>query len=298
MQPIPRSYLFVPGSRPDRFEKALNSGAHATIVDLEDGVAPQDKRSAREAVARWLDAARPVVLRVNGADTEWFDDDLALCSAPGLAAVMLPKAEDAAQVRMVASRVSPGVALLPQIESAVGFEQAREIAACAGVQRLVFGPLDFQVDLGLGGDGDELLYIRSKLVLVSRLAGLPAPIDGPSTAIDAPDAVRAHATRARRLGFGGVLCIHPTQAPIVNDCFRPTAAEVEWAMKVTKAASESRGGAVAVDGRMVDRPVILRAERILGEVDTTPAIGPLRRSDPLVDQEQAAALDLDHGTFG
>src|SRR4051794_24587586 len=99
MQLIHRSYLFVPGNRPDRFEKALNSGAHAVIIDLEDAVAPVDKEAARRSVAQWLDPAKPAILRINGFGTEWFDDDISLCKAPGVAAVMLPKAETAEQIR-------------------------------------------------------------------------------------------------------------------------------------------------------------------------------------------------------
>jgi citrate lyase subunit beta/citryl-CoA lyase len=237
------------------------------IIDLEDGVAPHDKRSARAAVAQWLSAAHPVVVRVNGAASEWFHDDLALCAAPGVSAVMLPKAEDAEQVRAVVRRTAPGVALLPLIESARGFAHALDIAGCAGVQRLAFGSLDFQADLGISGDDDALLYFRSQLVLVSRLAELPPPIDGVTTAIDDLDQVRAHAARARRLGFGGTLCIHPRQVPIVNECFQPTPEELAWATKVMKAATASGGGAVAVDGRMLDRPVMLQAERILSETE-------------------------------
>jgi citrate lyase subunit beta/citryl-CoA lyase len=262
MQPIPRSYLFVPGNRPDRFQKALNSGAHAVILDLEDGVAPSNKQAARESVAQWLHPDRPSVLRVNGIGTEWFEEDLALCGRPGVAAVILPKAECSEQVQELVRPAGAKFALLPLIESARGFDNARAIASCQGVQRLIFGPLDFQADLGIDGDNEELLFFRSQLVLLSRLAGIEPPVDGPTTAIGEPELVRAEALRARRLGFGGKLCIHPRQVPIVNECFAPTPAEVEWAEKIMEAAARSGGGAVAVDGKMVDRPVILLAERI------------------------------------
>jgi citrate lyase subunit beta/citryl-CoA lyase len=265
-RPVPRSYLFVPASRSDRFEKALNTAAHAVIIDFEDGVALAAKQSARDAVSQWLNSAQPVVLRINGAETEWFADDLALCAAPGVSAVMLPKAESVDQVRAVASRIASGVGLLPQIESARGFANALAIAECEGVQRLAFGPLDLQVDLAILGDDEELLFFRSQLVLVSRLAGVLAPIDGPTTAIDDAELLRAHAARARRLGFGGKLCIHPKQVAITNECFSPSSEDVAWATKIVRAAAESKDGAVAVDGKMVDRPVILQAERILSEV--------------------------------
>jgi citrate lyase subunit beta / citryl-CoA lyase len=216
-------------------------------------------------VAAWLAGARAVVLRINGAETEWFEDDLTLCSLPGVAAVMVPKAESTDQLLAVAARTRTGVALLPQIETARGFANAAAIANCARVARLVFGSFDFQADLGIGGEDEELLYFRSQLVLVSRLAGILPPVDGVTLALDDAETLRAHTARARRLGFGGKLCIHPRQVPMVNECFRPTAEEVEWASKVVKASREAGGGAVSVDGRMVDRPVVLQAEGILCE---------------------------------
>jgi citrate lyase subunit beta/citryl-CoA lyase len=178
---------------------------------------------------------------------------------------MIPKVETVEHVVAIAKRSAPGSAILPQIESARGFANALEIAQCASVERLVFGPLDFQVDLGITGDGEELLFFRSNLVLVSRLAGVLPPVDGPTTAIDDPDLLRADTDRARRLGFGGKLCIHPKQVSVVNERFRPSRSEVFWATKIVEAAAVSRGAAVAVDGKMVDRPVILQAERILSE---------------------------------
>ena len=269
IQQIPRSYLFVPGNRPDRFQKALNSGAHVVIIDLEDGVAPAEKQSARQSVARWLDLSHPVVIRVNGPCTEWFHDDLELCEKPGVAAVVVAKTESAEQTLHVAERAKP---VLPQIESALGFARAREIAGCAGVQRLVFGPLDFQADVGIDGEDEELLFFRSQLVLISRLAGIMPPVEGPTISIDDPGLVRTDTTRARRLGFGGKLCIHPRQVAIVNECFIPTPGEVQWARKIIEAAAAAQGGVIAVEGQMVDRPVLLQAERILREASRGPIL--------------------------
>jgi citrate lyase subunit beta/citryl-CoA lyase len=258
-----RSYLFVPADRPERFEKALAAGADAVIVDLEDAVAPGAKAPARAALAAWLERPpAPVVLRINAADTEWFDADLALCALPGVAGVMVPKAERAqALVRVAAA--APGRTLLPLIETAAGFDRLRAVAAVAGVERLAFGSIDFQLDLGIDGEAEELLFFRSQLVLASRLANLEAPVDGVSTAIDDAAQVLADARRARRLGFGAKLCIHPKQVEIVNRSFSPSADEVAWARSVLDAAARSRGGAVAVDGKMIDKPVILRAEALL-----------------------------------
>lgn len=263
------TWLFVPGDRPERFDKALASGADAVIVDLEDAVSPAAKDTARTALAGWL-AARPgdapgVVLRCNGADTPWFEADLALARHPGVAAVMLPKAESSAAIaRVTAARA--GLAVVALIESAAGLANARAIAATAGVQRLAFGSIDLQVDLGLRDAAeDELLPWRLELVLATRLAGIAAPIDGVTTAIDDAGRLGTDVARARRLGFGAKLCIHPKQVAAVREGFRPTPAQLDWAQRVLAAAGSSGGAAVAVNGKMVDKPVLLRAQAIVRE---------------------------------
>ena len=267
----PRSYLFVPADRPDRYAKALASGADRVVIDLEDALAPAAKDAARDTLGAWLAAAdaqarERVVVSVNGADTRWFDADRALLAgAPAVAAVMLPKADGSSP--WTAFAATP---LLALIETASGIETLREVARGPGVNRLVFGSIDLQLDLGIDGDGEELLLFRSQLVLASRLAGLPPPVDGVSTALNDPAALLADVRRARRLGFGAKLCIHPAQAAVVNTGFEPSAADLDWARRVLAAAAGAAHGAVAVDGRMVDRPVIERARILLG-MGTAPA---------------------------
>lgn len=265
---IARSYLYVPGNRPDRFDKALAAGADAVIVDLEDAVPPAEKPAARAALSAWLKPAQPVIVRVNATDSPWFAEDLAACAAPGVAGVVLPKAEDIG-ADVVALCKRSGAALLPLIETAAGMARAESVAATPCVQRLMFGTIDFQFELGIDGDGDELLAFRSRLVLASRLAGIQSPVDGPCTSWEDAALLDADCRRARRLGFGGKLCIHPRQVAAVNAAFSPAEAEVAWARRVVEAARGSGGAAVAVDGRMVDRPVILKAERILREAGET-----------------------------
>jgi citrate lyase subunit beta/citryl-CoA lyase len=267
MEPLPHSYLFVPGNRPDRFQKAWAAGADAVIIDLEDAVPAAEKADARRAVAGWLDAAHPVLVRVNSAVTEWFAGDAALCGKPGVAAVLLPKTEEPAHVQRLHEISGARVPVLPMIETAGGFSNALEIARERSAVRLVFGALDFQLDLGIQGDTDELLYFRSHLVLISRLAGIAAPVDGINTEIDDPERLRAATLRAIRQGFGGKLCIHPKQIPHVNACFRPTAEDIAWAKRVMEAATASKGAAVAAGGELVDRPIIVRAERILQQAN-------------------------------
>ncbi|MFO1329405.1 MAG: CoA ester lyase [Rubrivivax sp.] len=259
-----RSYLFVPADRPERFDKALRAGADAVIVDLEDAVAPAAKPAARDALAGWLASAeaQPVVVRINAAQTPWFDDDLRLCTQAAVQAVVVPKAESAEVLAHVAAR-APGKAVLPLVESAAGIDALRSLGAVAGVARLVFGSIDFQADLGIEGEDDALLFFRSQIVLASRLAGLDAPVDGVTTALGDDGAVAQDTARARRLGFGAKLCIHPRQVAAVNQGFMPSAQELDWAQRVLAAAQASGGAAVAVDGKMVDAPVLLRAQRLL-----------------------------------
>ncbi|MGD9945212.1 MAG: CoA ester lyase [Burkholderiaceae bacterium] len=268
-----RSYLFVPGDRPERFDKAWSTPSDAIIIDLEDAVAPARKSAAREAVAGWLDAARPVWLRVNASDSEWFTADLSLLARPGVAGVMLPKA-DQVPAPLAAQCSRHGVPIIALVETATGLRDAERLAASSYVVRLAFGSLDFQVDLGIEGDDDALLYFRSQLVLASRLAGLPAPIDGVTPAVDDAAALRADTLRSRRLGFGAKLCIHPRQIDEVHRVLSPSADERAWAERVAQAMRESAGAAVAMDGKMIDRPVLLKAERILA---AAPADGCLRQ---------------------
>jgi citrate lyase subunit beta/citryl-CoA lyase len=268
-RPIDRSLLFVPGNRPERFNKALAAGADAVIVDLEDAVPPVEKCAARDSVAGWMDAAHPVVLRINDSNSSWFRDDLGLCTRPGIAGIMLAKAEAREELEALAA-LAPATPLLPLIETAAGFANAETLARAPGVQRLVFGNIDLQLDLGIAGNGEELNYFRSSLVLISRLAGIAPPIDGVCTAFDDVDALRAEALRGRRFGFGGKLCIHPKQVAGVNAAYRPDADEIAWAERVLAVAATAHGAAVALEGKMVDRPVIRRAEQILMEARRQP----------------------------
>lgn len=258
-----RSYLFAPGHKPHIFDKAVASGADTVILDLEDAVAPDAKAAARDAIAGWLTADTPVAVRINGTQTPWWEEDLVMCQHPGVAVIVVPKAEDTDALKVVASRIRPATRLLPQIESARGLQQAGALAEVVGVERLAFGALDFQLDLDLGDDPDALLVARSQLVLVSRLAGLAAPVDGVTTNWDSADAVTADSRRARTLGFGGKLCIHPKQVPWVNDCFSPSARDVAWATRVVEADQAAGGHATVLDGQMIDRPVVERARAIL-----------------------------------
>lgn len=255
-----RTWLFVPGNRPDRFAKALAAGADIVIVDLEDAVPPADKDMARAAVATLLDQGAPVVVRINAFGSPWHDADLALAGHPALAAIMLPKARHDAALGRLAARV-PVVAL---IETAAGHAEAVAVAATPGVARLAFGAIDMALDLDLAGADDAVLDpLRLDLAIASRLAERPAPIDGVTPDVCNADALVGAVRRARTLGFAGKLCIHPAQVPAVHVALAPTADELAWARRVVAADCAAQGGAVLLDGAMIDRPVVARAKRIL-----------------------------------
>jgi len=268
-----RTFLFVPASRPERIAKAISAHPDVVIVDFEDAVAPAEKVAARAALLGWLDdnpTAR-VTVRINAAGTSWHETDLIACRHPGIVGVVLPKAESAAQIAHVRDASSKQV--LPIIETGAGLEALAEIAKTPGCARLVFGKLDLAVELDLvpdETDPEELVFLpyRAMLVLASQRAKLPAPVDGVFTAIGDAAALGRYAGRARRHGFGAVLLIHPAQVGPVTAAFTPLPADIEWAKAVRAAAEASGGGVVVLSDRMIDAPVIARAERILAAVES------------------------------
>jgi citrate lyase subunit beta/citryl-CoA lyase len=241
--------------------KALASAADAVVVDLEDAVAPADKERARQSI---VDDPH-VLVRINAAGTEWHKDDVAFVQAHRVAGIVLPKAEEAYTVEHVA-RLG-GAPVVPLIESAQGLYAIDMIAKARGVARLAFGHLDFQLDIGMQASDDEreLDNVRLAIVLASRRAGLPAPIDGVTVVLDDEARLQADTERAKRIGFRAKLCIHPKQAAVVNAAFAPSEAQLQWARRVLDAARDANGGAFRVDGQMVDAPVIARARLLLGE---------------------------------
>lgn len=267
------SFLFVPATHPERFQKALASGADMVIVDWEDAVAPADKAGARVALleaALTLDAAQRarLLVRINAEGTPWFADDLAALAqlmARGLAGAVVPKAEHLPTLQAVAHAAGTRAALLPLIESVAGLDAVDALAAGPQVARLAFGHLDFQVDAGMacGPDEAELLPVRMALVLASRRAHLAAPIDGVTVDTRDPKRMAQDAERARRMGFGAKLCIHPAQVAPLHAAFDPDEAAVARALRVQQALQDAGGGVCVLDGRMVDAPVLKAAEQTL-----------------------------------
>ncbi|MFJ3054150.1 HpcH/HpaI aldolase/citrate lyase family protein [Pseudomonas nitroreducens] len=263
---IVRTALFVPGSRPERFAKALACGADAVIVDFEDAVEASLKALARDNLEAFLGAnpeAR-VRVRVNAAGDPEQAADLQLCGRlPGVIGILLPKAERAMQVRIAASSGKP---VWPLIESARGLLALGEIAACEGVERLTFGGLDLALDIGMssGTQAAAVVYdqVRLSLLLHSRVNDLQPPLDTVFPAFDDAEGFAATLRHGRDLGLLGALCIHPRQVAVVHAALAPGADELDWARRVVEAA---QGGAAAfqVDGQMVDAPVLARARRLL-----------------------------------
>jgi citrate lyase subunit beta/citryl-CoA lyase len=263
------TFLFVPGTRPERFIKALDSGADGVIIDLEDAIAHDDKEAARVAIrAAWptftAEQKKRLVIRSNSPGSQFYAADLILVKDLDAACILIPKSESLDQING-AAQILPNTGIIPMIETAIGLDRLNEIAGAEQVLRLALGNLDLQADLGMVCDAQEteLQSARFHIVLASRLAQIAPPIDGVTPSTDDIERIADDAERAKRMGFGGKLCIHPKQVSLVKSAFMPTAAELTWAQRVIEADKASKGGAVKLDGRMIDRPVVLLAQRTL-----------------------------------
>jgi len=276
-----RSFLFAPGNHERRAAKVFQSGADVAILDLEDAVAVDEKTAARESVVRALQVPRAGLgfVRVNGVETPWCWADLQAIVGPGLDGVMVPKAESAAQLQVLdwvltqlereRGLVVGALPLLPIIETALGERHLETLAAASPrVRRFAFGGADYSLDLGLqwtAGE-QEFDYLRSRLVHVSRAAGLAAPIDTVTVQVKEPERFASSAARARQFGLYGKLLIHPDQVALCHAAFAPSAAEVARAQKIVEAfaAAEAEGVAsLRVDGEFIDYPVVEKARRVL-----------------------------------
>ncbi|WP_092966518.1 aldolase/citrate lyase family protein [Agromyces sp. CF514] len=259
-----RSWLLVSGARPEGFADAAASGADALVLDVEDAVPVPAKAAARAAVAEWLSTGGRAWVRINDATTTHWGDDLdalgTIGGVDGLEGVVLAKAESVAQVAATAERLRPGTQIIALIESAVGLEEASAIARHPSTFRLAFGVGDFRRDTGMGASEIALAYPRSRLVVASRAAGLPGPIDGPSLGTD-PETVRDQSAHAASLGMTGRLCLHGAQAPVVNGALSPSEDDVAWASGVL-AEFDARGRVIR-DGS--DLPRLARARAITAD---------------------------------
>ncbi|CAI8785843.1 HpcH/HpaI aldolase/citrate lyase family protein [Pseudomonas sp. IT-P294] len=263
---IVRSALFVPATRAERISKAIASGADRVIVDLEDAVQENLKEQARDNLERFLseNPGARILVRVNAPDHWAHAADLEICRRyAGVTALLLPKAESAAQVAAAARSEKP---IWPIIESAKGLAALNEIANAQGVERLSFGSLDLGLDLNLttGSPAAEeiLSHARYAVLICTRVAGLSPALDGVFPSIQDTAGLHNAVQFARDMGFGGALCIHPSQVAIIHQALKPSPEELHWAQRIIDAASSGEG-VFTLDGQMVDAPVIGRARSIL-----------------------------------
>ena len=275
-----RNLLFVPGTRPDRFEKALAAGPDMVTVDLEDAVSPPHKDRAREQSMPLFAGQRTDgierVVRINGMRTPFgLKDLLAIVEHPSPPdAVMLPKVESADEVRIVhalVQRAARPVGLHVIIESNAGLEQALAIAgACASIRSLLFGAVDMAAELGAAMDFTSMLYARSRVVHAAASCGLDA-IDVPWLDLEDEAGLTLECRLVRDLGFTGKAAIHPKQLAPINAAFTPDAERVAYARRVITAFEASTDGLVVVDGKLIEIPVIRSARRTLALAAATGA---------------------------
>lgn len=259
-----RSYLYVPGDRPDRLSGARERGADALIADLEDAVAPPNKAKARELVSDWI---RPGPgpqqwVRINA---ESVAEDLAAVVVPGLTGIVVPKAEPALLAK-VNGALNADIALIPLIETALGLLQAFQVASAPRVLRLGIGEADLIAELGLrpGPDRAELAGVRLQVVTASAAAGIARPVGATSTDFRDLEAFRAGAELLARQGFRGRTTIHPAQVPVVHSVFSPSAGDVAAARDIVERFEQAGGGPVVdAAGRFVDLAVVRSAREIL-----------------------------------
>ncbi|PYF98267.1 citrate lyase subunit beta / citryl-CoA lyase [Georgenia satyanarayanai] len=267
--PPPLTLLYVPGDRPDRVAKALASAADAVIVDLEDAVAPGVKDAARGHVAELLADVPPeraVQVRVNAAGTPWHDDDVATVAAlPAHVGLRLPKAEDPAAVAALAGRVG-GRELHLLVESALGVERAFDLASVAGVASLGLGEADLRSELRVDDDAG-LTWVRSRVVVAARAAGLPSPVMSAYPHVTDLAGLAESCRAGRRLGFSGRTAVHPAQLDTIRAAFLPSTQEVGRAREVVErvegAVAAGTGALVLADGTFLDVAMVERARATL-----------------------------------
>jgi citrate lyase subunit beta/citryl-CoA lyase/(S)-citramalyl-CoA lyase len=264
--------LFVPGSRPERFEKAIASGADQVVLDLEDAVGPADKDSARASVLGFLEGFRAAFpgaecgLRINPPATAVGASDLRSLAEIAVDPdfVMIPKVESASDVQIVDGVLEGRDArIVPLIESPRGLLAVEAIAsACARVSALMFGGYDYAVALRGRPCWDSFFVARSRLAVVAAATGVDF-IDVPFLAVDDPAGLAEETDRVIALGATAKAAIHPAQVATIQSRFLPTTAQLEWARRVIEALEARAGEAVAVDGKLVDRPIELAARQAM-----------------------------------
>ena len=285
-----RSFIFVPGNRENMLERARNFSADVVMVDLEDSVPSGEKSAARDMAKQWVPTLRRegqrVMVRVNSLDTGLTRSELEAVVSPDLYGISLGKVESTWNIRDVdrmLSAIEPLAGVAPGstkisawVETASALVDARDIArASPRVIALSFGAEDFTNDMMIerSDTGEEVQVPRSLVPVAARAANV-ASLDSPFVLFQDPDALRAAAQRARQMGYTGKHAIHPAQIDIINEIFSPSDEEVAYARKIMEAWEEAEAagrGSLAMDGRMVDVPVVKRAQNLLAFADAIKA---------------------------
>ena len=272
-----RSLLFAPAVRPDLLRKMPRTGADAIVIDLEDATPPEAKDTGRvemrSAVAD-LAGQLPVLVRVNDDTTPWHDDDLDSLPTEGLAGIVVPKIETIAGLDSLAERLTArglDMSVIGGVETALGVADARPLLAHDVISAAYFGAEDFIADLGgvRTASNDEVAYARAQIALAGRLADVTV-IDQIVADFTDDDRCRRECLEARAMGYGGKLCIHPSQVSIANEAFLPSSEEIDRARRLLEAYDDAKAqgvASVAFEGQMVDEPVARQARRVLAQAD-------------------------------
>ena len=269
-----RSVLFAPGNQPDVISKLPRTNPVAAVIDLEDSTPASHKAESRQIAFEATEAITkscPLLIRINGIDTEWFEDDVAEVLSPSLLGVLVPKLASSEDVeRAVSALDSAGLtdlSIMAGVETVQGVMNAIEVTKHPRIKWCYFGAEDYVADLGgvRRSDNLEVLVARSQVAQAARITGISA-LDMVVTDFRDSERFKREAGEARSLGYAGKLCIHPDQVGLANELFRPSDKEIEWANRIvseySKALSEGKA-AIQVDGEMVDEPVFRRAKALL-----------------------------------
>lgn len=275
---IRRSLLFFPATRPDRFEKAIATGVDSVCMDLEDAVSSERKDEARDSVLKTLkgdfDGTTEIVLRVNSIRTPTgLRDILGINDNKiDIHSIMIPKVESPDEVRMIDAILSSkygDIQYIPMIETPKGLERVEEIATSSHtVTALLFGGVDLSTELGSTMEWDALLYARSRIVAAARSAGIDI-FDTVYLSVSDIEGLQDETKKAKHLGFTGKSAIHPSQIPVIHEVFTPSEEEIDEAKKILRAYEENRKELFLLDGKLIEPPVIKKAERIVAIADAT-----------------------------
>ena len=279
---VRRSVLFVPAVRPDRLTKAVATGADAVCLDLEDGVSFEQKDDAREkAIVLLADppsGSTEIMLRINEPGSELGERDLSAMLDAGVRpdSLMVPKVNGPDTLRALERRLGPpceGLPLIVQIETAAGLAAIESIAmATPNVAVMFFGAVDLSAELGCSITWDALLYARSRVIAAAALVGVDA-MDTPFMDVSDPKQLASEVAAVRLLGFTGKAAIHPSQVSIIQEGVSPDDEMVAWARRIVEAYETNKGGVLLVEGKLVERPVIASAQRVLAVATAVDRVG-------------------------